>query len=276
MPLWYLRAWGLFGGWVLYLVAGRRRHVTWVNLKLCFPQLSEKERRKIVRRIFVHFVQSWLDRAWIWYGTSQQMSSRIQTSGEGLSFLTSTQTPYILFAPHFMGLDVAPYALGEYVSRDLASIYTPQKNIFLDKWIRQARQRADKKRRLFQRSDGVRVVLSAISEGTLLYLLPDMSFGLSGAVFVPFYGVSAATLSALSRLSRLTQAQVVPVLTRLTSTGYTVAVGVPWMCFPSDSIEGDTRRMNHVLEGYISTMVDQYYWVHRRFKDRPPGTSSVY
>jgi KDO2-lipid IV(A) lauroyltransferase len=276
MPLWYLRAWGLLGGWALYLLAGHRRYVTQVNLKLCFPQLDDKERRRIIRQIFVHFVQSWLDRAWIWYGTSKQMSDRVQIKGDGLSFLVSNQKkPYILFAPHFMGLDVAPSALGQHIPGRLISIYTPQRNRFVDEWVRQARQTASQGR-LFQRSDGVRAVLSAISEGALLYLLPDMSFGLSGAVFVPFYGVPAATLSVLSRLSHLTQAQIVPVLTRLTSTGYSVEVGEPWLSFPSDDIEQDTRRMNHVLEGYTNTMIDQYYWVHRRFKDRPPGGSSVY
>jgi len=95
-------------------------------------------------------------------------------------------------------------------------------------------------------------------------------------MFVPFYGVSAATVPSLSRFARLGRAKVVPVLTCLTAKGYEVQVLPAWADFPTDDLEADTAMMNVRLQSYIDAMPDQYYWVHKRFKDRPPGEADVY
>jgi KDO2-lipid IV(A) lauroyltransferase len=112
--------------------------------------------------------------------------------------------------------------------------------------------------------------------GEILYLLPDMNFGPQESIFVPFYGVTAATVPSLSRLARLGRAKVVPVTTRMTATGYTVMVHPAWSHFPTEDLEADTARMNRTLQDYIDTMPAQYYWVHKRFKTRPPGEPPVY
>ena len=103
-----------------------------------------------------------------------------------------------------------------------------------------------------------------------------MNFDVIDSMFVPFFGVPAATLPSLSRFARLGRARVVPVLTRMTSDGYEVKVLPAWTDFPTDDLVADTARMNQRLAGYITAMPEQYYWVHKRFKDRPPGMPSVY
>jgi KDO2-lipid IV(A) lauroyltransferase len=109
-----------------------------------------------------------------------------------------------------------------------------------------------------------------------LYLLPDMNFGVHESLFVPFYGVPAATVPSLSRFARLGRAKVVPVVTRMTTQGYEVQVLPAWERFPSDDLEADTMYMNRQLETYINAMPEQYYWVHKRFKDQPVGLPDVY
>jgi Kdo2-lipid IVA lauroyltransferase/acyltransferase len=96
------------------------------------------------------------------------------------------------------------------------------------------------------------------------------------SVFVPFYGVSTATLTSLSRFARLGRAKVVPVVTALTATGYEVQVLPAWTDFPTEDLPADAATMNRLLQTYIDQMPDQYYWVHKRFKVRPPGEPSVY
>ena len=91
-----------------------------------------------------------------------------------------------------------------------------------------------------------------------------------------FYGISAATVPSLSRFARLGRAKVVPVVTRLTPEGYDVQVLPAWENFPSDDVTADTALMNERLQGYIDTMPEQYYWVHKRFKTRPAGLPPVY
>jgi len=68
----------------------------------------------------------------------------------------------------------------------------------------------------------------------------------------------------------------VPVITRLTASGYTVEILPAWTDFPSSDAVADTVRMNVCLQTYIDAMPPQYYWVHKRFKDRPDGAASVY
>ena len=103
-----------------------------------------------------------------------------------------------------------------------------------------------------------------------------MNYGLPESVFVPFFGVQAATVTSLSRLARLGKARVVPVVTRMTATGYDVEVMPTWVDFPGDDVTQDALRMNQRLEGFVNTMPSQYYWVHKRFKDRPEGAPPVY
>jgi KDO2-lipid IV(A) lauroyltransferase len=109
-----------------------------------------------------------------------------------------------------------------------------------------------------------------------MYLLPDMNFGPEESIFVPFYGVPAATVPSLSRFARLARAKVVPLVCRLTPAGYELRLLEAWAGFPSEDLVADTALMNERLQGYIDAMPAQYYWVHKRFKTRPPGEPGVY
>ena len=126
----------------------------------------------------------------------------------------------------------------------------------------------------------MRQIVSGLKSGQPLYLLPDMNFGPEESIFVPFYGVLAATVPSLPRFARLAGAQVLPVVTRLTPTGYQIEVLPAWENYPSGEtsadVAADTARMNRELERYIASMPAQYYWVHKRFKTRPPGQPPIY
>jgi KDO2-lipid IV(A) lauroyltransferase len=161
------------------------------------------------------------------------------------------------------------------LSRAFTTIYTDQADKVVDAWIHAGRSRYGKGR-LFGRSDGVRTIVAALRAGEPLYLLPDMNFGPEESIFVPFYGVQAATVPSLSRFARLTRAKVVPVVTRMTRTGYEVQVMPAWSDFPGAEMSADTAFMNLQLQRWIDAMPAQYYWVHKRFKTRPPGEPEVY
>ena len=187
----------------------------------------------------------------------------------------SDEVPTVLFAPHFMGLDVGWTALTLNLPLHFTTIFTPQSNAAVDAWVAKGRQRFGHVR-LFRREDGVKPIVSALRQHALLYLLPDMNFGPSESIFVPFYGEPAATVPSLSRFSKLGRARVVPVITRMTETGYEVVVHSAWHDFPTDDAEADTALMNQRLEGFINTMPAQYFWVHKRFKTRPSGAPELY
>lgn len=272
-PLPLVRALGAALGWVLYGLIPSRRKVVDTNLALCFPQWSQLQRRQVVRQVFTLFGQSWLDRAWLWHGAPELVRSRLQLTG-ALDELEG-DAPTVLFAPHFMGLDAAWTALTDQVGRRFATIYSPQLNPAADAWIFEGRQRFGAPE-MVARLAGVKPIVAAVRAGEPLYLLPDMNFDPSESLFVPFFGVPAATVPSLSRFAKLGRAKVVPVVTALTPQGYEVRVLPAWQDFPSGDLEADTTRMNRELETYIAANPAQYYWVHKRFKDRPDGMLPPY
>jgi Kdo2-lipid IVA lauroyltransferase/acyltransferase len=272
-PLPWIRALGWLLGWFLYVVVIPRRRVVNVNLALCFPGWTAERRARLVPQLFVKIAQSWLDRSWLWHGKPEVTARRLRLTGavnalEGLK-------PTVIFSPHFVGMDAGWTALTQQIKRDATGIYTDQSNKVLDAWILAGRSRYGTGRP-FARADGVREIVSSLRRGELLYLLPDMNFGPEESIFVPFYGVQAATVPSLSRFAKLGRAQVVPMVTRLTPEGYDIELLPPWEDFPTADAVADTALMNQRLQGYIDTMPEQYYWVHKRFKTRPPGDPPVY
>ncbi|NMM12310.1 MAG: lipid A biosynthesis acyltransferase [Rhodoferax sp.] len=273
LPLAWVRALGWLLGCVLYALAVPRRRVAQTNLRLCFPDKSEHEIKHLTFQTFVHFAQAWLDRGWLWHGSPEVTRQRLTLSG-AVRELQGAE-PVVIFAPHFVGLDAGWTALTQQLPRQFTTIYTDQANKVLDAWILTGRQRFGQAR-LFGRVEGVKTIVATLRAGAPLYLLPDMNFGLEDSVFVPFYGVPAATVPSLSRFAKLGRAKVVPVVTRMTRQGYEVQVMPSWPDFPSDDVAADTALMNLRLQSFIDTMPDQYFWVHKRFKDRPPGAPAVY
>lgn len=277
VPLPVSRGFGVVLGRLLHTVAAPRRHVVDVNLALCFPEKSAAERRRIARETFVFVAQSWLDRSWLWHAPESVVRQRLRVVGAApeIEEMAHGSAPMILFAPHFYGLDAAATALTMHTARPSTTIYTTQRNPLVDDWIREGRQRFGSVITL-NRSEGIKPIVAGLRKGGLLYLLPDMDFGRDQTVFVPFYGIQASTIPSLSRFARLGKAKVVPIVSRLTPTGYDIEVLPAWQDFPSDDVVADTALMNQRLQGYIDAMPSQYYWVHRRFKTRPEGEPPVY
>ena len=273
LPLPVLRALGAALGLLLFAVVADRRHVVFTNLRTCFPTLTARQRHTLARQTFVQFAQAWLDRSWLWHRSPACIQARVTLSGDVASL--SDAQPTVLFAPHFVGLDVGWTALTLNLPLHFTTIFTPQSNAVVDAWVAKGRLRFGQVR-LFRREDGVKPIVSALRQHELLYLLPDMNFGPSESVFVPFYGEPAATVPSLSRFAKLGRARVVPVITRMTPAGYEVVVHPAWTDFPSNDALADTATMNLRLQSFIDAMPAQYFWVHKRFKTRPPGAPELY
>ena len=273
LPLGLVRALGNVLGRLLFVLARPRRRIALTNLRLAFPHWSEAERMAVARRNFIHFAQAFLDRSWLWHGDPDVVRQRLRITG-AVQDLTR-EGAVVMFAPHFYGMDAGGSAVMQQIDRPACTIYSTQPDAALDAWMRRGRQRFGDAT-LLSRTEGVKPIVRALREGKMLYLLPDMDLGPTESVFVPFYGVPAATVPSLSRFAKLGQARVVPVVTRLADFGYEVKVHPAWPDYPSVDATADAALMNQRLEGYINEMPDQYYWVHKRFKTRPPGQPSVY
>ena len=273
LPLSWVRGLGWLLGSLLFYVIRSRRRIAEINLTLCFPEHSRKQIRRLARQNFIYFMQALLDRGWLWHGSSAVTLRRLKISG-AVEQLQNNE-PVVLFVPHFVGLDAGNTAFTQQIPRKLITIYTNQANKTIDAWILQRRARFGNVR-LFGRIAGVKEIVAALRSGEMLGILPDMDFGPEESIVVPFYGIPTFTVPSLHRFTRLGKAKLVPVLNKMTKYGYEVNILPAWDNFPSDNMEADTARMNNELETYIATMPAQYFWVHKRFKNRPPGEQSVY
>lgn len=274
LPLTLLAPVGRAFGLALYALARERRNVALTNLKLCFPELSGPERARLARRHFQAFGRSFIEHGILWWSAQERVQKLIRV--EGLQHWQAVaDRPVIWLAPHFVGLDMGGVRLTtEY---RLASVYSHQKNPAFDAILYHGRTRFIMPE-LFSRQQGMRPLVKAIRQGLPFYYLPDMDFGARDSVFVPFFGVPAATITGLSRLAHLANAVVVPAVTRQLAgdAGYELRFYPAWENFPSENVEADTRRMNAFIEERVRETPEQYYWLHKRFKTRPPGEEKFY
>ena len=278
MPDFLISLVGSAVGVAAYWLIPERRRVTRVNLAKCFPEKNPMERERLARAHFRAFCRSFVDRAILWWAPRGRIERLVRI--EGLERLRAALgkpggAPVILFAPHFVGLDAGLTRLGAEV--DMVVMYANQKDPRFGALLRRGRSRFGDQR-LVSRQEGIRATLGAMREGRPFYYLPDQDYGPRDTLFVPFFGVPAATVPGLSRLARLTGAKVLPCVTRLLpgGEGYVLGIEPPWDNFPTPDLAADTRRMNEYLERRILEMPEQYLWMHKRFKTRPAGEADFY
>ena len=274
LPLPVLAAVGNGFGTLLYALGRERRKVCLINLARCLPELPAREREALARRHFRAFSRTFLERAILWWGSPARIRRLVRIEGME-HFEAERRGPLILLAPHFVGLDMGAARL--MLEFDIVSMYSTQKNKVFDAVLYAGRMRFGRVS-LFSRQHGVRPALRAMQAGRPFYYLPDMDYGQRDTIFTPFFGNDAATITGVSRLARLARARVLPCITRMLpgGGGYVVRFLPAWENYPGASIEADTRRMNAFIEEQVRQMPEQYLWVHKRFKTRPPGEASWY
>ena len=274
LPLALLAPIGRAFGLLLYAVAGDRRRVARTNLALCFPDWSDAQRSRVVRGHFQAFGRAVLERGILWWSSRERIVRIVRM--EGLENWEAVRgRPTIWLAPHFVGLDMGGTRLA--ADFEAASMYSRQKDPVLDKILYHGRTRFVMPR-LVSRQEGLRPLVKTMREGLPFYYLPDMDFGARDSVFVPFFGVPAATITGLSRMAKLARAAVVPVVTTQLpgGRGYVLRFYPAWEDFPTGDDEADARRMNAFIEDRVREAPEQYHWLHKRFKTRPPGEPSLY
>lgn len=272
LPFPLLASCGRLFGRLFHRFGRQRRHIALTNLGLCFPELDDAQKSALARRHFELFGRSFLERGFLWWASPERIRRHVRIAG-GERLAALKDRPLILLVPHFVGLDAAWTRLS--MEHDMSGIYANQKNPAFNAALYKGRARFGNAIML-SRQDGARRGIKAIEAGYPFFYLPDMDYGARDAIFAPFFGVPAATITGLSRLARLTGATVLPVIARMTEDGYVIEIGAAWQDFPGADLEADTRRMNAFIESEVRGMPEQYFWLHKRFKTRPAGEKRLY
>jgi KDO2-lipid IV(A) lauroyltransferase len=275
LPLGAQAAIGNALGSLLYWLIPERRHVTRVNLAKCFPTMDPAARERLARAHFRAFTRSFVERGLLWWAPRERIERLVRL--EGVEHLKALgDTPAILFVPHFVGLDAGGTRVA--ATMNVVAMFARQKDAHFTRLLALGRTRFGDQR-MVSRQEGVRAAIRAMRRDKRpFYYLPDMDHGPKDAVFVPFFGVPAATVPGLSRIAKLAGAKVLPCVTRMLpgGQGYVATIEAPWEDFPTADVEADTRRMNAYIEKVALEMPAQYLWMHRRFKTRPPGEARFY
>ncbi len=269
-PLNIVAAIGNCVGSVLFWLIPERRMVTRINLQKCFPQKPPTERESLARAHFRAFCRAFVEQGILWWSPRERVASLVRLEGvENLKPNAKT----IVFAPHFVGFEATLARLA--LDYPVAMMYSRQKDPQFESRLLAGRTRFGGV--MYPRQGGIKKGIELINSGTLFYYLPDLDFGPNRSVFVPFFGVPAATVTGLSYIARSTAAAVVPCVTRMLPGGGYVARFYPgWTDFPSGDDAADARRMMAFIEERVLEMPEQYFWLHKRFKTRPPGEARFY
>jgi KDO2-lipid IV(A) lauroyltransferase len=254
-----------------------RTKVVAINLKRCFPNLSEQERSEIAKKNWRLFGRSMTERAYLWLGSKNQIKKLVTVQSD---VPLDDGVPRLLVGMHLMGIEAGAVALSLYMSelgiKEPSTLYVKMKNDFFDLRIRTWRERFGAKMR--NRLQSSREMIRSLKVGQPVVISPDMDLGVQDSVFVPFFGIPTCTVTSVSRIAQLAKAEVCTVTTSLNPDGqsYTCHISKPWENFPSDDFIKDTTRLNQHFESMIQGRIEEYYWVHKRFKNRPDDQPKFY
>lgn len=274
LPFAWQLAIGRLLGYGIYLFGPERRQVTRTNLELCFPDLSAGECHRLTLEHLTSLGIAIIEIALSWWGTDRKLRRLVTISGlENLEAALQHGKGVLLLSAHFTTLEIGGRLLSLYAPFHV--LYRRHKNPVIEFLIQ--KYRTSLYENAIERGD-LRAMVKSLRDNRPVWYAPDQDFGSDNSIFVPFFGVPAATLTATSRLAGATGARVVPFFqARLPgSRGYRLTLMPALDGFPGTSIEADTRRIVKLIEDRVRENPEQYVWAHRRFKTRPSGQKAVY
>lgn len=261
-------------GLMAWRFAKRRRHITETNLRLAFPELDEERRARLVRKTFIANGIGILETATGWCRDPEHLRHRVTFQGErNVQQAMARGKGALIIGIHFSTLDLGGALHSLFFPAD--AVYRPHDNALFERFMTRAR------RHIFgaviDRHD-LRGVVRRIKSGHAVWYSPDQDFGREASVFAPFFGVEAATIKLTGKIARMTGAPVMPLIFHRNpdNRSYTLEYLPALEDFPSDNEVEDATRINAVIEAAIRRHPEQYLWLHRRFKTRPPGEPGVY
>jgi len=262
-------------GALVQLTPSARRHIAETNIALCFPELDDAARTALVDANLRDIGLMMVEFALGWMGSDRSMA-RIPTDIEGLQHLEAARAQgkgVLLVGGHFSHLELCARLVSQRIR--ISGMYRRMDSAVFEWAI--LRARLHYATAMFDKDD-IRGTVKHLRSGGTLWYAPDQDMRSKDSVFVPFFGVPAATISATHHLARMSGAVVIPFFHRRLpdGKGYALRLGAPLENFPSADVLTDTARVNACIEQMVREAPEQYLWVHKRFKSRPEGLPPVY
>lgn len=268
LPRRLTKLFGAFLGLIGYTFVVSRRNIGIKNLTLCFPEMSEKEKHRIIKAHFKYLLTSVLEYGLVFYASKARIKKLITFKNTEYVDEFYGKRPIILLCPHFVALDLAGVRLSiDYIG---FSLYTRQKNMAVAKRLKEARIRfmKDKGGDVFDRgNEFLKFIRKLRKEKQIFYYLPDQDLGEHDSVFVPFFAhPETATVNVLPKLVTISNAVVIPMVICHKGNGYEIEFSRPFTNYPTGNVENDVITMNQAIEKLVLEHIEEYFWLHKRFK----------
>lgn len=274
LPFRWQMALGRLTGRLAYRIAGKRRHICETNIALCFPELSAAAQQQLVRDTFISNGMGVMEIGLSWCRDPSEFMDRVSIHGlENLRKAHAQGRGVLLVSAHFCTLELVGGLVTQFYPVDIT--YRAHRNPLFDTLMKRGRERHYGA--VIERKE-VRRALRSLQDNRVLWYAADQDYGRRHAVFVPFFGHPAATITATSRFARHNQSPVVFFSHYRTADhqGYELYFSEPLKDYPSGDDETDARRINEYIEAAIRRHPEQYIWLHRRFKTQPEGIPDPY
>lgn len=261
-------------GYLFYTFAASRQKITQTNVKLCFPELSAVESKAFTKATIIENGVGLVETCIAWFNHQHIRRGMIEVTGqEVLEETIAEGRGVILVGAHYTTLDLGGVLMAKV--HKVGVMYRRNKNPLMDLFMRSSRSKFCEK--VLPRED-MRNVIRFIKNGGVMWYAPDQDYGRDNSVFAPFFGVEAATVTAIPRLVKLTGAAVLILghHRRPDKKGYILSINRLSGAYPTGDDREDAALINHELEQQIRKYPTQYMWLHRRFKTRPMGEPKLY
>ena len=261
-------------GRLAHRFAGSRRAIVRRNIGLCFPDLSDGERDALAFRHFEALGMSLIEMGLARFASDAHHQKIARLHGkEHLLEAIEAGDGVILLSAHFTTLEISGRLLGMECG-EFDAVYRRNRSPFITEILRTGREKAAAM--TIEKRD-IKAMVRSLKNGRPVWYAPDQSYDRKGSEVIDFFGVPSMHTTATSTLARLGKARVLPFFPMRTADGrYELTILPQMQDFPSGDPVADTRAYVALLEDHVHRCPEQYFWVHKKFKNLPDGYPDYY
>ncbi len=254
----------------------KRLNQAQTNLRLCFPELSDSEHKALLNESLRSIAMAVFETGIAWFWPLWRLRKIFTVTGlEHIKAAQQDGQGALLLSMHFTTLDIGTAMLGVHVNYD--GMYRPHDNAVYDYMQKTRREAYCRGGTAFHR-ENLRGMISRLRQGRMIWYAPDRDLGEKLSIFVPFFGVQTATVTATAQFARMGRARIIPFTQKRLAKGrgYELVVHPPFEDYPSGDEYQDALRVSQFMETEIRKIPGQYFWAQPRFKTRPEGEAKIY
>ncbi|MCP5089923.1 MAG: LpxL/LpxP family Kdo(2)-lipid IV(A) lauroyl/palmitoleoyl acyltransferase [Gammaproteobacteria bacterium] len=261
-------------GRIAHLLGGSRRAIVRRNIELCFPELSTEERDALAFQHFKALGMTLIEMGLGRWASDEHLDAITTLRGiEHVQNALAEGQGVILLSAHFTTLEIMGRVLALNIP-PFDAVFRRNRSEFMTELQRTGRERSAES--TIEKRD-IKKMVRSLRNNRAVWYAPDQSYNRKGSEVIPFFGIPTMHTTATSTLARLGKAAVVPFFPRRLQDGsYEMTLLPALERFPSDDPIADTRQYVELLEQHIRSCPEQYFWVHRKFKDLPGDYPDYY